>query len=317
MELGPGAVGFADAEARKVIEQLRKQVKEHELLLQARHEELSGRERKLEKRLLEDRRALESKEQALYEQMEQRAKMLEQREMAFAQKQMEREEELGKSRYEAEMARLAFAEEIKVKREQLDRLFFEAEQDRARYSTESQEAIQKNSGKFVSSALSTLGVKENRVHQISIIWAAIGAAALLLGVIFAILSMIYSAESFHQAPSSGLEYYFFHLFRGLIVVGIFAAISRYAFIFSNSYMHESLKVGERVHAIKFGEFYLDTYGSTAEWEQVREAFAHWNISGQSAFSRPDGGTLDVSFTGTAGKMAEKVIDIASKKNGSE
>ncbi|AHG43520.1 hypothetical protein N018_07710 [Pseudomonas syringae CC1557] len=308
MEKGPGALNAFDPTPAML-----QQLKRHESAIQARHDALSEREKNTEKRLLEDRAALESKEQALYAQMEHRSRILEERENSVLQKQLDLEKALNKSSYESDKARRALSEEITAKREHLEILIAEAELEKARYSAQSQEAIQKNSGKFVSSALSTLGTKEQNFHTISIIWAVTGALSLVLAVIFAILSMIYSSDDFHQTSSSGLGYYFFHLFRGLLVVGVFAAMSRYAFLFSNSYMHESLKIGERVHAIKFGEFYLDTYGATAEWDQVREAFAHWNISGQSAFSRSEGGTLDVSFTGAAGKLAEKAVDIASKK----
>jgi hypothetical protein len=313
MEPRPGELRLSDVDAKKFMAQMG----ETERTLQARHDALSAREKKIEKRLLDDRKALESKEQQMYEQMEQRSKMLEQRETALAKKQYEKEEKLQKIIYETEMNRRSLTDELRVKTEHLSSLIAEVEQQKARFSAQSQEAIQKKSGKFVSSALATLETKEGKFHGISITWAVLGALSLLLGVVFAIASMIYSSDSYHQAASSGLGYYLFHLFRGLIVVGVFAAISRYAFIFSNSYMHESLKAGERVHAIKFGEFYLDTFGATAEWEQVKEAFIHWNISGQSAFSRSEGGVVDVSFSGAAGKIAEKAIDVVAKKTSND
>ena len=82
-------------------------------------------------------------------------------------------------------------------------------------------------------------------------------------------------------------------------------------------MHESLKIGERAHAIRFGEFYLDTYGANAQWSEVKEAFAHWNISGQSAFSQAESDDVDPAVTGAASKLVEKALDAAvslGKKN---
>jgi hypothetical protein len=49
-------------------------------------------------------------------------------------------------------------------------------------------------------------------------------------------------------------------------------------------MREALKNADRRHAINFGKFYLESYGAAAEWSQVKEAFEHWNITGENAFS---------------------------------
>lgn len=84
---------------------------------------------------------------------------------------------------------------------------------------------------------------------------------------------------------------------------MFIAFARYAFIFSNSYMHESLKNSERRHAINFGKFYLEAYGANASWEQVKEAFQHWNISNDSAFTKKNTSDFDP-------KVMENVVELS-------
>lgn len=96
------------------------------------------------------------------------------------------------------------------------------------------------------------------------------------------------------------------------MVGLCGLLAKYSFIFSKSYMHESLKLGERAHAIRFGEFYLDTYGANAQWEEVKEAFAHWNISGQSAFSDAETGPVDPAVVGAATNLVEKAMASAAE-----
>ena len=278
----------------------------------SRKDELLEMESKLERRSAQQKRALEEKEKEFYSIMEERSHFLDAREKELIARQ-----EAAQVKYHDDIKNAHFANgrlqaELTVKETQLNELLREVEAEKAKYTEESRNAIQSNSRKFVVSALETLGAKEDKFHFISGVWAVIGAASLFFGVVFAICTMIYSADSYHQTGNTGLGYYFFSLFRGLIVVGVFGLLSRYAFIFSNSYMHESLKVGERVHAIKFGEFYLDTYGSEAKWDQVKEAFAQWNISGQSAFSKHDSGSPDFSAAGSIVQAAEKAIDAASK-----
>jgi hypothetical protein len=71
-------------------------------------------------------------------------------------------------------------------------------------------------------------------------------------------------------------------------------------------MREALKNGDRRHAINFGKFYLESYGAAAEWSQIKEAFEHWNIAGNSSF----GGEPSMPVDATA---LEKVVSVVMEK----
>lgn len=58
-------------------------------------------------------------------------------------------------------------------------------------------------------------------------------------------------------------------------------------------MRESLKNADRMHAINFGNFYVQSYGAAAEWTQVKEAFENWNITSSNAFTGVDEPKTDV------------------------
>lgn len=289
------------------LRQQRKVLAEREIELDQIRKQLAEREAYIEHRMQQEKKVLDSREKELFESVEKRKLSLARQEQAAMERQESLERELIEQRVqlvEERKNRTTHLLEIEQQRREL-------EQEKQRLTEESQKALQGNSKRFVGSALSLLGAKESRFHFISGLWAIIGACSLLSGVVIAVVTMISSSDNFHQAPGTGLAYYFFHLFRGLVVVGLCGVLSRYAFIFSKSYMHESLKIGERAHAIRFGEFYLDTYGSNAQWNEVKEAFAHWNISGQSAFSGADPSTIDPAVSGAANKLVEKAMDAAS------
>lgn len=296
-------LSLEQAEQRERLAELATREKELDEL----RKQLAKREAVIEHRMLQEKKLLEQREKELFESVEKRNQSLSQHEQALAKRQEEAEREIMDQRVLLARKR----KEYVIHRQEMQELRRNLEQDKQRLTDEGQKALQDNSKKFVGAALSLLNTKESRFHLISGVWAVVGALSLLMGVVIAILTMISSSDSYHQAAGSGLAYYFFHLFRGLVVVGLCGLLSRYAFVFSNSYMHESLKIGERAHAIRFGEFYLDTYGANAEWEKVKEAFAHWNISGQSAFSKSDPGNADSAVTGAASKLMEKAIDAAS------
>jgi len=72
--------------------------------------------------------------------------------------------------------------------------------------------------------------------------------------------------------------------KSIVVIGLLGACSKYAFTLGKSFMSESLKSADRMHAISFGKFYLKVYGSDATWPELKEVFQHWNIDRSSSFS---------------------------------
>lgn len=270
----------------------------------AMYEELMTRERELSdyRAMLRDReRELEElqtrlkndqseRERAFHNQLKEREDFFDRREKDLFNRQKVMEEKLANRLKEVDQLRESLQNEILYKEKELNQLIVEAEKEKERYREESRQEIESKSQKFVDSALQLLKKKEEKFYNISTAWSVVGAMSIAAGIGFAIYTTISGADVYHQGSSHNLSYYIYTLFRGLIVVGLFGLLSRYAFIYSSSFMHESLKSGERLHAIKFGEFYLDAYGADANWDQLREAFENWNISGRSAFSQGSGDT---------------------------
>jgi hypothetical protein len=244
-----------------------------------------------------------------------RDQLIESRERELIIRQKDIERRFQERFEEAEQLRATLQGEILRKETELSSLIVEAEREKERYREESRKAIESKSQKFVDSALQLLGRKEEKFHNIAKAWSLAGAISICSGIGFAIFSMLNSADLFHSANNSSLGFYLYTLFRGLIVVGLFGALARYSFVLSSSFMHESLKSGERLHAIKFGEFYLDAYGADAEWSQLKEAFEHWNISGQSAFSKnPSTTDQEQSMSKIISQALDSAIDKIPIKN---
>lgn len=72
-------------------------------------------------------------------------------------------------------------------------------------------------------------------------------------------------------------------------------------------MREALKNADRRHAINFGKFYLESYGAAADWTQIKEAFEHWNITGDNAFSKSEESKLDVTTLEKVATAIEKIV----------
>lgn len=255
------------------------------------------------------------REKALRKEISERNKLIEERERDLFIRQKAIEQEFSKRFEEAEELRRTLQGELLRKESELQSLLIETEREKEKYQEESRKNLESKSKKFVSSALDLLERKEQKFHKIARNWSIAGATSIFFGICFAVLSMTNSADIYHMKSDSGIGYYIYTMFRGLIVVGLFGALARYAFVLSKSFMHESLKSGERLHAIKFGEFYIDTYGAGADWAQLKEAFEHWNINAESAFSKtpPPTDSSDV-VSKTVSQALETVLEKASAKN---
>ena len=275
-------------------------------MLRAREHELEEYKNRLKEEQLE-------REKHFRKELSERDQLIESREKELYVRQKEMERQFARRFEETEQLRESLQQELLQKEAELNNLLVEAEREKERYREESRKSIESKSQKFVDSALQLLSKKEAKFHDVSRNWSILGAFSIVFAIGFAIYTMVSSADLFHQASNNSISYYLYSLFRGLIVVSLFGALSRYAFVLSNSFMHESLKSGERLHAIKFGEFYLDAYGADAEWEQLKEAFENWNISGNSAFSRKDVEANSNDLAGTIADSLEKAAKIASDK----
>lgn len=275
---------------------LQAQIAEQQELLHAQEKELNdSRKRLKEEQLMHEKNLmLESRE---------RESFYEERERELLARRLHFEKFLNEQKAEWNAFMEKKQHEIAEKEKKLESAYVELEQERERYTKENIKQIESKSENYVNTALTGLESKENSFHFLAKMWSGLGAVSIVLGVLFVIISTFYGANTYHDAQGFTWTYFLYVTFRGLIVVAMFIALARYAFIFSNSYMHESLKNSERRHAINFGKFYLEAYGANASWEQVKEAFQHWNINSDSAFTKKNASDFDP-------KVMENVIELS-------
>jgi len=142
-----------------------------------------------------------------------------------------------------------------------------------------------------------------------------------MSIIFGIATVLYfgieGVELLKDNAVIGWGYVLLVTFKGLILIGLFIALAKYVFTFSQSYMHESVKNSERRHAINFGKFYLETYGADASWGQIKDAFEHWNIVSDSAFSKHETASFDPKSVESAVSLINAISKLSPLKNSDE
>ncbi|MDO1580618.1 toll/interleukin-1 receptor domain-containing protein [Rhizobium oryzicola] len=152
------------------------------------------------------------------------------------------------------------------------------------------QVVQGNLAEFVDEAIKTQQEYEKAHKASAQRWYLIGYASLLLGL----LTTAYLAYSVIRATATAPDYArtISISLLNVIAIAILAALARYAYSLGKSYMSESLKSSDRIHAIQFGKFFLRAYGSKANSAEIREVFQHWNIDRTSTFSSLDASQID-------------------------
>jgi len=164
--------------------------------------------------------------------------------------------------------------EINKKQIELDKEINKTKIQMKRYTEEHQQKLQKSSSDFVKYTVDDLVSREGKLSKISSMWSCAGAAVLFVGLV---VTIIISIKNF-SSTSEGITwpYLVYFSFKGIIVLTIIGLFTRYNFINSGNYMQEAIKLANQIHKIRFGQFYIETYGATATWEEAKEAFANWN-----------------------------------------
>ena len=300
--------GNSEKEYRHLIKRL--DAREQELLSLRDH--IHSQEKQLDEYRLKLKDEQMSREQEFQNELKKRDYIFAEREKFFRERQSEFELNILKRETEIQALKDRLQNEITVREQKLQQAKQEIEQEKERYNEENRKKIERTSKDYVSVALDLLERKEKDFHSKSKVWGITGALSIFVGLVFFICTSIVSYLSI-QNPVTW-EFIAFIAFKGLIIVSLFAALAKYSLTFSNSYMREALKNADRRHAINFGKFYLESYGASAEWTQIKEAFENWNITGENSFSKPENSNIDVTGFEKLAISFEKIVKSISALN---
>ncbi|MEZ9722029.1 HNH endonuclease [Vibrio splendidus] len=285
------------------------QLKEHQNELNVREKEAFERENNYRMQIEHQKAQLDAYQAKLSDEQKESMRRLaeeeEQRKVMFMQQQeqLHKIEALAqKEREDAKKLQIQIIEQEK----QLKQSYLQLEKDKEKYREESRKSIEQKSGVYVNDALEVLETKEKQYHLISRIWSVFGAISIAAGIFILSYLGVESFNTLEQKDAVSWSFLVLITFKGLIVVGLFIALAKYSFTFSQSYMHESLKSSERRHAINFGKFYLESYGADADWAQIKEAFEHWNISSNTAFCANSPDSFDPKTLESAANVIQAV-----------
>ncbi|WP_020411186.1 toll/interleukin-1 receptor domain-containing protein [Microbulbifer variabilis] len=145
------------------------------------------------------------------------------------------------------------------------------------------EKIETEASEYVEDAIGELQEREGTLRKSANFWYWMGYGAIAFGVIATVLFLIFGYFQFN-GPVPKWDLVTFTAIKSIILVGLLLGIAKYSFSLAKSFMEESLKNADRIHAISFGKFFLQAFGEDAHASDIKEVFQHWNISGKNSFS---------------------------------
>ena len=171
------------------------------------------------------------------------------------------------------------------------------------------EKINISIGDYIEPILVGLKMRESKLRKIANTWNFLGYIAIILGIITSITLVVIDTQSHIEIE---LQRVLYLAIKGAILLILLITSSKYAFSLSKSYMNESLKNADRMHAIEFGKFYIKVFESSINPNDFKEIFQNWNLSKDSSFSSISADNFDPKFADTIVKLLETMKDVTRK-----
>lgn len=135
-----------------------------------------------------------------------------------------------------------------------------------------QERIEKSINKHLSGVLKRLKKNEKRQRIYACILYSISGGVLLFTIVIAILLLVkidFTNINIKEFSLVGL--------LCLFIVYLSISLSKFLFILAKSFMVESIRCSDRIHAISFGKFYIDAFDEKVSRDEIINIFTTWNI----------------------------------------
>ena len=144
-------------------------------------------------------------------------------------------------------------------------------------ASEKVEEVKRNLVEFIDEVFPRLEKNEKRDRRIALILYTLAVLFLAAAVLFSVIKV--RAMSSNPAVLQSVE----QIVSNILTLAIVVALSRLSFTLGKAFITNSLRSGDRIHAISFGKFFIQAYGDEASRDEIRAVFSEWNIDTGTSF----------------------------------
>lgn len=171
------------------------------------------------------------------------------------------------------------------------------------------EKINSSMADYIEPILSDLEKREQKLRTASTFWNWTGFTSLIIGIAATILIVLFDINI---KESINWEKILYLGIKGAILLTLLISTSKYAFTLSKTFMNESLKNANRIHAIKFGKFYIHVFEKTINPSDFKEIFQNWNLNNDSSFQSLSTDSYDPKVFDSMSKILDIIKDFGKK-----
>ena len=169
--------------------------------------------------------------------------------------------------------------------------------------------IEDKASNYVLNTMAQLSNREVKNRRVGYIWYILGLIFLAAGIFVGLVGF----SELNTDSSFQITNLILLVLKGIIVIGLLIASSKYAFNLGQAHMNEALRNSDRMHAIAFGQFYLQAFSDRTNWVELKEVFQHWNIDRGASFLNQDSKEYDPKFVENLTNLAKVISQIQFKK----
>jgi len=175
---------------------------------------------------------------------------------------------------------------------------------------EIKEKIETTAPTYISETIIELSNREKYQRFMAVIWYALGFLSLVGGIVVALWFSNNTLGVFDGRENWSLT--LFYGLKSIFIIILLIASSKYSFNLAKSYMAESLKIADRIHAISFGKFYLQVFKDQINPSEIKEIFRDWNINNQTNnFSNQSAADYDPMILQKLVEVIDKIRNVQS------
>lgn len=163
------------------------------------------------------------------------------------------------------------------------------------------ETLEVSAADYIQETISWLENKETNLKRKADLWYFLGYIALIIGV---------GIASYITITGLGTKNEWTHILlltvKAAFIILLLLSASKYSFNLAKTYMNESLKNSDRIHAISFGKFYLQVFGNSIDKGDIKEVFREWNLEKKSGFHELNSNDYDPKLIDIIAKTIETI-----------
>ena len=159
------------------------------------------------------------------------------------------------------------------------------------------ESIDDEAPNFVFETKKRLIANKKKFNQRNNFWSMIGVFSLIAGIVLGLYFICMDNNINYKIPSSIFTTKaIISVAKSGMIMALLILISKHSFDFAKTYLSESLKISNKIHAIEYGQFYIKVF-KTIDKRDFKDIFKNWNIDNETSFEKTETKNVDSDFLG--------------------